>query len=32
MDQKDYNKLLLDCYKENNANIEKWIFLASTGA
>lgn len=32
MEQKEYNELLLKCYEENNANIEKWIFLGSTGA
>ena len=32
MDKKEYNNLLLKYYNENNANIEKWIFLGSTGA
>lgn len=32
MDKKQYNELLLDCYKENCNNIEKWVFEGSIGA
>lgn len=32
MEPKEYKELLLKYYTKNNSNIEKWIFISSTGA
>ena len=32
MNKKEYNELLKKYYTENNSNIEKWIFIVTTGA